>query len=242
MPYKDNNVEMLTEVKKGEFRYGYLLENDGRIETKNDTILQMREDINNGHKFVCPNPFIVPAVFQKYNIQNANGRIYPEHVLRREVDKYIQERVNRRCAIGALDHPAQSGLSGHDVSHNIIELHWEGQTLLGKLELLLSPGFISDGRIGTSADKVATLLLHDILIGVSSRGLGSVKQMPDGTAVVDDDFSLICWDIVMEPSTPGAFIGDNEQNLKQYIENTQRNDISSKKLDERIIKIKSLLM
>lgn len=240
MSYKYKNSDILTEVKKGQFGYGYLVENDGHIINDNDTVKQIREDINNGHKFVCPEHFIVPAVFQKYGIQNANGRIYPEDILRREVNTYINERVNRRCALGALDHPSSSGLSGHDVSHNIIELHWEGQTLLGKLELHLSPGYIRYGVCSTSGDQVANMILNNYLIGVSSRGVGSVKPMPGGLAVVEDDFSLICWDVVLEPSTPGAFIRNSEQELQQYVESKKTLE-SGKKIDERIERIKSLL-
>ena len=234
------NDHVLTEVKKGQFGFGYLIENDGHIINENDTVLQMREDINNGHKFVCPDHFVVPAVFQKYGIQNANGRIYPEKVLKPEVDKYIKERVANRCALGALDHPSQSSLSGHDVSHNIIELHWEGQTLVGKLELNLTPGYVRSGICSTSGDQVANMLLNNYLIGVSSRGVGSVKSMPGGLAVVEDDFSLICWDVVLEPSTPGAFIGHDEQELQRYVEG--KDYPTDRKLDERIEKIKSLLV
>lgn len=236
--YKDSMV--LTEVKKGQFGYGYLVENDGHIITENDTVKQMREDIEHGHEFVCPQHFVVPAVFQKYGIQNANGRIYPEKILRREVDTYINEKILRHCALGALDHPQSSGLSGHDVAHNITELHWDGSTLVGKLELNLTPGFVRYGVASSSGDKVATLLLNGYLIGVSSRGVGSVKSAPGGIALVDDDFSLICWDVVLEPSTPGAYIGKTEQELKQYVE-TDITKTYKPRIDERITKIHSIL-
>lgn len=239
MSYIHKEGVVLTEVKKGQFGYGYLIENDGHIINENDTVKQMREDINNGHKFVCPEHFVVPAVFQKYGIKNANGRIYPENILKREVDTYLQERVANRCALGALDHPSASSLSGHDVAHNIIELHWEGKTLVGKLELNLTPGYIRYGVASTSGDQVANMLLNGYHIGVSSRGVGSVKSMPGGLAVVDEDFSLICWDVVLEPSTPGAFIGNSEEELQKYVESTQRDN--AKKIDERIEHIKSIL-
>ena len=113
------NIEQLTEVKAGQTGHGLLIEHDGRIIDKKDTVQQIKEDIENNHKFVIPDDFIVSAVFQKYGIKNANGRIYPEDVLKREVQKYLENQVANHCAIGALDHPAASTLSGHDVTHNI---------------------------------------------------------------------------------------------------------------------------
>ena len=102
--YKSDNL--LQEVKKDHCGSGLLLERDGHIYDGKDTIKQINEDIKNNHEFICPDHFVVSAVFQKYGIKNANGRIYPENILRREVEKYIRERVNTRCAFGALDHPS----------------------------------------------------------------------------------------------------------------------------------------
>lgn len=101
-----NSDNLLQEVKKGHCGSGLLLERDGHIYDGKDTIKQMNEDIKNHHEFVCPDHFVVSAVFQKYGIKNANGRIYPENILRREVERYIKERVKTRCAFGALDHPS----------------------------------------------------------------------------------------------------------------------------------------
>lgn len=133
-----------------------------------------------------------------------------------------------------------SSLSGHDVSHNILELHWENQTLVGKMELHLSPGYRKYGICSTSGDLVANMLLSGYLIGVSSRGVGSVKQIPGGKVVVDDDFELICWDVVLEPSTPNAWIKQNPEELQPFIEN----DVSktnSPLINEKIIKINKIL-
>ena len=95
----------LTEVKKGETGCGLLIENDGHITGNKDMIQQIKEDIAHHDKFVIPDKFTVNAVFQKFGIKNANGRVYPENILKREVEKYIQTRVNNRAAVGALDHP-----------------------------------------------------------------------------------------------------------------------------------------
>lgn len=133
-----------------------------------------------------------------------------------------------------------SSLSGHDVAHNILELHWDRQTLVGQMELHLSPGYKQYGICSTSGDLVANMLLSGYLIGVSSRGVGSVKQIPGGKVVVDDDFELICWDVVLEPSTPNAWIRQSEEELVPFIEN---NTTRNKKpiVNEKINKINKIL-
>ena len=211
------NFEQLTEVKKGQTGTGLLIEHDGHINGDTDIIKQIHEDINNNHKFVIPEHFVVSAVFQKYGIKNANGRIYPEDVLKREVEKY-QDKILNHSAIGALDHPNSSALSGHDVAHNILSLEWQGHTLIGDMELHLSPGYIRYGVCSTSGDLVANMLLSGYLIGVSSRGVGSVEQK-FGNFVVGEDFEIVAFDVVLEPSTPGANIRSNRQELQQYMEN-----------------------
>lgn len=104
--FNRQNIEQLTEVKAGQIGTGLLIERDGHIIGKKDTIQQIKEDMDNGHKFVIPDDFIVSAVFQKYGIKNANGRIYPEDILKREVQKYLEEQVANGSAVGALDHPS----------------------------------------------------------------------------------------------------------------------------------------
>ena len=228
------NKEQLVEIKKGQTGYGLLIENDGHIIGKPDVINQIKEDIDNHHKFVIPDDFIVSAVFQKYGIKNANGRIYPEAILKREVEKYMNTRVAMHNAIGALDHPASSTLSGHDVSHNILDLRWEGHTLVGEMKLHLSPGYKQYGICSTSGDLAANMILDGILIGVSSRGVGSVEQK-FGTTVVSDDYELLCWDIVMEPSTNSAYIKMNAKELEPFIESNtlnQKNEMLSEKIDK----------
>lgn len=215
----NEDVNILQEVKKDKCGSGLLLEHDGHIFDGKDTIKQINEDLKNNHKFVCPDHFVVSAVFQKYGIKNANGRIYPESILKREVEKYIVERVNTRCAFGALDHPSSTTLSGHDVTHNILNLDWQGHTLIGEMELHLSPGYKQYGICSTSGDMVANMLLSNYLVGVSSRGIGTVIQKPGNILMVDDDFQLIGWDVVLEPSTPGANIGKNREELQMYVEN-----------------------
>lgn len=228
----------LNEIKKGETGRGLLIEHDGHIIGNDDTVKQIHEDISNGHKFVIPDDFVVCAVFQKYGIKNANGRIYPENVLKREVQKYLENQVAEHRAIGALDHPSSSTLSGHDVAHNILDLRWEGRTLVGEMKLHISPGFKKYGVCSTSGDLVATMILDGIRIGVSSRAVGSVENK-FGALMVGDDLELIGWDDVVENSTPGAIIGLNMKDLQPFIEAKveQKNALIS----EKIKKIKKIL-
>ena len=231
-------ISQLNEVKKDQTGTGLLIENDGHIIPPKDTISQIREDIESEHKFVIPDNFVVSAVFQKYGIKNANGRIYPENVLRTQVDKYMQERVSTGCAIGALDHPQASSLSGHDVAMNILNLEWQGRTLVGEMKLHLSPGYKRYGICSTSGDLVANMLLDNILIGVSSRGVGSVKNQ-GGLLIVDDDYDIICWDVVMEPSTNQAFVKPNRADLQPFIESKTHENTP---INEKISRLEKILL
>ena len=150
---------------------------------------------------------------------------------------YVME--NGKCHwTSNCNHPSESTIDLGRISHNITELHWEGHTLVGKMELNISEGYRRSGICSTLGDTVANLLLNGYKIGVSSRGVGSVENK-FGTYVVGDDFELICWDVVSEPSTPGAYIGHKED-LQQYVEsdNTKKKDSI---IDEKINKIKNIL-
>ena len=231
------NKEQLVEIKRGQVGTGLLIEHDGHIIGKSDTINQIKEDIDAHHKFVIPDDFVVSAVFQKYGIKNANGRIYPENILKREVQKYMENQVAGGSAVGALDHPNYSSLSGHDVAHRILDLRWEGKTLVGEMKLHLSPGFKKYGVCSTSGDLVANMIIDGIRIGVSSRGVGSVEQK-FGTLMVGDDFELVGWDDVLEPSTSNAWIATNMKDLQPFIENKEsEKDV----LSEKIQKINKIL-
>lgn len=231
------NIEELTEIKKGQTGTGLLIEHDGHIIGNSDVVSQIREDIDKGHKFVIPDNFVVSAVFQKYGIKNANGRIYPENILKREVQKYLENQVANHRAVGALDHPASSTLSGHDITHNILDLRWKGRTLVGEMKLHLSPGFKQYGICSTSGDLVASMIMDGIQVGVSSRALGSVEQKM-GVLMVGDDLELVCWDVVLEPSTSNAWIAQDPKDLQPYIESEIKNGTL---MSEKIDKIKSIL-
>lgn len=386
-------MEKLTEIKKGQTGTGLLIENDGYISINDpgnkelfESYKKLNENTDDG-EFHCPYPFVVSAVFQKYGIENANGRIYPENVLRREVDKYMTA-IKERRAIGEcytpramvltkegwkpiadikegdevltlntatdeveyqnvekkieynyngemyhlkgdkiddivtpnhrypiynhygdfndfytaheiysnkIDHPDSNFIpadttnplderiyldkisvsieqyngkvmclevpnhtffvmDGHnchwskncnhpsevviDLSRtamNIIELHWENHTLVGKLEVVTSPGYRKYGIISCQGDQVANLILSGIKVGVSSRGMGSVTNRM-GVMYVGDDYEIVCWDFVSSPSTPNAWVAIDQNELKPFIENkeTSKNTILESKINKAL--------
>jgi len=233
---KKNELDIIKEGKTG---HGILIENDGFMFLKNTKENQMiRESIENG-EWNIPYPFVVDAVFQKFGIKNANGRIYPEEVLKKQVELY-QQKIDERRALGELNHPAESTIDLDRIAINIVELHWEGRTLVGKLEINTSYGFRKYGMVTTRGDQMANLLINGYKIGVSSRGVGSVEQKL-GQYIVGDDFELICWDVVSEPSTPNAFISMNgEEEMGLWIENDETKKFKTP-INEKINKIKNIL-
>jgi len=144
---------------------------------------------------------IVKGVLQRAEAKNQNGRVYPREVLLKEVSKYLEEQVAERRALGELDHPESSVVNLNNASHNVIEMHWDGDDLLGTVEVLSTP----------SGNILKELFKSGIKLGISSRGLGSVepvneKNGEDGTVEVQPDFELIAFDFVSNPSTHGAFM------------------------------------
>jgi hypothetical protein len=141
-------------------------------------------------------PFTVRGILQRKGKKNQNGRIYPDEVLMREANKYAETFIRDRRAMGELDHPESSVVNLKNVSHNIREMHWEGDDLVGTVEVLTTP----NGNI------LRELFRNGIKLGISSRGLGSLKKISENSAVVGDDFELIAFDFVSNPSTQGAFM------------------------------------
>ena len=220
-------------IKEGKTGHGILIENDGFMFLKDKTL---KESIEDG-RWDVPYPFVVDAVFQKFGVKNANGRIYPEEVLKKQVEVY-QQKIDERRALGELNHPAESTIDLDRIAINIVELHWEGRTLVGKLEINTSYGFRKHGIISSRGDQMANLLINGYKIGVSSRGVGSVEQKL-GQYIVGDDFELICWDVVSDPSTPGAYVGSQEE-LMQYLESDE-SKVRKPAINEKINRIKNIL-
>jgi len=152
---------------------------------------------------------------QKYGVENRNERVYPEAILRREAENYLK-LIKEKRALGEADHPESSIVAISRISHNVVDLWWEGNVLMGKLEIIMSPGFVNQGIISCEGDKVANYIRKGLKIGVSSRGVGSLEK-ENGRNVVQDDFELICWDIVTSPSTPGSWIYSEEPSKEQQM-------------------------
>jgi hypothetical protein len=139
------------------------------------------------------------VVLQRANAKNQNGRVYPKEILMREASVYKQNFVNQRRALGELDHPESPVVNLKNVCCNIVGLWTDGNDVRGDIEILTTP----------TGNIVRELIRNNIKLGVSSRGMGSVKQMSENTVEVQEDFALICFDIVSNPSTIGAFITEN---------------------------------
>ena len=169
---------------------------------------QINESIKNNGKLV------VKGVLQRAEAKNQNGRVYPRETLMREAKKYAEVQIKERRALGELDHPDSSVVNLNNVSHNIMEMHWNGDDLFGTVEVLGTPA----GNI------LKELFKSGIKLGISSRGLGSVKEVTeadgDDTVEVQPDFELIAFDFVSNPSTHGAFLSPsktNEGNLHEGV-------------------------
>ena len=134
------------------------------------------------------------GVCQKAGTKNGNGRVYQKPTLAREVEGY-QKSIKERRSLGELDHPDESVVNLKNASHLVSKMWWDGDSVMGKIEVLDTPS----GRI------LKDLLKAGVKLGISSRGLGSVSEA-NGVTIVEDDFQLICFDIVSEPSTPGAYM------------------------------------
>ena len=182
---------------------------------------QINESINENN-----GRLVVKGVLQRAEAKNQNGRVYPRETLMREADNYSKVNIAERRALGELDHPDSSVVNLNNVSHNIREVHWEGDDLLGTVEVLSTPA----GNI------LKELFKSGIKLGISSRGLGSVEPVneadgEDGTVEVQDDFELIAFDFVSNPSTHGAFMrpvnesvqhSSPESNLEKIVNDIMR--------------------
>ena len=151
-------------------------------------------------------PLVVSGVIQRAQAENQNGRIYPEGVLKREVQQYIDGPIKEKRALGELDHPESSVINLQNVSHNITEIWWDGDDVMGKVEILSTPA----GNI------LKELFAAGITIGISSRGMGSVTENHnEQTVTVQDDFELLCFDFVSTPSTQGAYLSPTIPSLQE---------------------------
>ena len=165
---------------------------EGRCPVDVLTESEKRKAMNEGAVYLV-------GVCQKSGTKNGNGRIYGKEILQREVENY-QKAISERRSLGELDHPDDSVINLKNASHLVTKMWWDGDSVMGKIEVLDTPS----GKI------LKALAQSGVKLGISSRGLGSVKQK-NGVTLVEDDFQLICFDMVSEPSTPGAYLSPSKQ-------------------------------
>ena len=161
---------------------------------------QLTENVNreNGN-------LMVEGILATAEVKNGNGRYYKKELWDREMEKYDQV-IKERRSMGELDHPESTVINLKNVSHLVIDYNWDGDKLMGKIEILPTP----------SGNILKELIKNGVTVGVSSRGMGSLEQN-GGVMEVQDDFELLCWDFVSTPSNPGSFMGvlqEGKQNIE----------------------------
>ena len=163
--------------------------------------------LTEGLKAPSGNP-MVEGILATAEVKNGNGRYYPKELWEREIDKYM-EIVKENRATGELDHPDSTIINLKNVSHIIREIWWKGDKVVGKLEILPT----------VSGNILKALIDNNVSVGVSSRGMGSLKEMNEGTLEVQDDFELLCWDFVSTPSNPGSYMQLVKEGKENLLEN-----------------------
>ena len=158
---------------------------------------------------------VVKGVLQRAESKNQNGRVYPKDLLMREAKKYTDNFINQKRALGELDHPDSSVVNLQNASHNVMEMHFNGNDLVGTVEVLGTP----------SGNILKELFKSGIKLGISSRGLGSVETIGEsGAQEVQPDFELIAFDFVSNPSTHGAFLSPMNESVDKTQQYEQRPD------------------
>jgi len=157
---------------------------------------------------------VVKGVLQRAESKNQNGRVYPKDLLMREAKKYTENFIQQKRALGELDHPDSSVVNLQNTSHNVMEMHFNGNDLVGTVEVLGTP----------SGNILKELFKSGIKLGISSRGLGSVETIGEGAQEVQPDFELIAFDFVSNPSTHGAFLSPMNESVDLSNAYEQRED------------------
>jgi hypothetical protein len=150
--------------------------------------------LTEGMKAPSGNP-MVQGILATAEVKNGNGRYYSKDLWEREINKYM-DVIKENRATGELDHPESTIINLKNVSHIIRDIWWDGDKVIGKLEILPT----------TSGNILMALIQNNVMVGVSSRGMGSLKEISEGTLEVQDDFELLCWDFVSTPSNPGSYM------------------------------------
>ena len=215
--------------------YGILIEEDAGYITKE--INKTSKILTESFDYNPEEPILINCILQKYGVPNRNGRIYPEKVLKKQVETY-NELVANNSAVSESDHPDSTNISLLNISHLITKMWWgtnqdDKHVLYGQLRIIVSPGFLKYGIPTMIGDKIIVYLQHGIRIGISSRGVGSLTE-EKGVFYVQDDFELVGFDLVATPSTFGAYLFPNKNQI-QMKENIIKNDtkiiIENKKIN-----------
>ena len=182
------------------------------VETRLFTAMPMSLSENNISERGLP---LVEGILATAEVKNGNGRYYSKELWDREIDKY-KVLVKEKRAMGELDHPESTVINLQNVSHNIADMWWDGDNVMGKIEILPTP----------SGDILKELIKNGITVGVSSRGMGSLEDR-GGVMEVQDDFELLCWDFVSTPSNPGSYMHEiiKEGKAPQIYDYTRINQI-----------------
>ena len=215
-------------LQAGQTGKGILLETEGFVQY-DSTKTNLLEDFNSNQP--VGSPFKIKCCLQKAEVENKNGRWYSKSLLNREMLKYLK-LVKEGNGVGEVNHPPEGNIDLNALGHRITDIWWEDNVMMGNLELIVSPGFIKHGIVSMPGDKIMVYMGMGIKIGISSRGMGSLKEVY-GKTMVQDDFELICWDLVTSPSTPGAYLfpeTKKSDNIKEDVIKNDTNIIKENKL------------
>lgn len=221
-------------LQAGEHGFGILIETDaGYISTDEN-----KGFLNENFELKIGEPVLIKCILQKWGVKNKNGRIYPKEVLLPQVETY-QNLVTTNSAVSEADHPDSSVISLQNISHMITKMWWgKGDTeniLYGELRIIVSPGFIKYGIASVIGDKIVLYIQHKIKLGISSRGVGTLKEV-NGESLVQDDYELIGFDLVVTPSTPGAYLFPEETMNNAFGETyVKKNGIYLKEEEGKIV-------
>lgn len=222
-------------LQAGQTGFGILIEHDaGFINSDLNP-----KFINESFELKENEPVLINCILQKWGVKNKNGRIYPKEILVPQVEEYRQ-LVDSNSAVSEADHPDSSIISLNNISHMITKMWWgkgdDENVLYGQLKIIVSPGFIKYGIVSVIGDKIVLYLMNKIKLGISSRGVGSLKDI-NGENIVQADFELIGFDLVATPSTPGAYLFPSKNGETMAFGETfkQKNGIYLKEEDTKII-------
>ena len=183
-------------------------------------LFSFKQSLNEGNKSSVGNP-IVEGPLATVEKENGNGRVYSRKLWEREISKF-QDSIKSNNSVGELDHPSSNIVSLKNVSHIIREIWWDGNNILGKVEILPT----------TSGNILRALLENNVTVGISSRGMGSLKPISENQMEVQDDFELITWDFVSKPSNKNSWM-----KLNEGLDNTQIQFNKYSKIDSIITEI-----